>query len=354
MDHWNVKRTVYSVGDFLGWMKGGELELSPSFQRRPVWKPKAKAFFLDTLIRGLPVPIVFVREKLNVQTLRTVREIVDGQQRLRSVFAFIDPSSLKNYKRERDDFTLMKTYSPDYPGLGFGDLPKEVREEILGYQFSVDVLPRNADDAAVLNIFKRLNSTGVRLNDQELRNAEYFGEFSASVYDMALNNLGRWRKWSLFTEDAIARMEEAEFVSELYVLMHQGIFGRNKSVLDSYYKANDEEFASRKICEKRLSTVLNIIESHFGEEVKSSVFQKRTLFFVLFAAIYDYSYGLPSPLKTKLAILPPKGLVKKLTQISADLSADKAPTRVLEAAARRTTHKNSREILFKYIRARIK
>lgn len=354
MNQWNVKRTVYSVGDFLGWIKGAELELSPSFQRRPVWKNKGKAFFLDTLIRGLPVPIIFVREKLNVENLKTVREIVDGQQRLRSIFSFIDPSSLKDFDEERDSFTLEKTYSPDFAGMGFQDLPKNIREDILNYQFSVNVLPKNADDAAVLNIFKRLNSTGIRLNDQELRNAEYFGEFSSSVYEMALSNLDRWREWTLFSEDAIARMEEAEFVSELYVLMHQGVFGRNKKILDDYYKSRDESFSTRKVCEKRLTVVLDVIDDQFGEEIYSSVFQKKTLFFVLFAAVYDALYGMQSALKSRLADPPPKNLGKKLAQISSDLDIGKAPPNVLEASARRTTHKSNRDVLFKYLKERLK
>jgi hypothetical protein len=354
MQHWNVKATNFKVSDFIGWMKEGRLRLSPSFQRRPVWKPKAKAFFLDSIIRGLPVPTIFARERTNVKTLKTVREIVDGQQRLRTIFSFIDSRLLKDFDPGRDKFVLEKTYTPELYGKAFQELPTEVKQQILDYEFGVNLLPSNADDAAVLMIFKRLNATGVRLNNQELRNAEFFGEFSNSVYRLALRQLDRWRRWKIFSEDAIARMEEAEFVSELYILLHQGIFGRTKTIIDAYYRDNDEKFTAEAVCERRISHILDEIDENLGEDIYATVFQKKTLFFTLFAALYDLAYGLETELKKKKPKPIPKKTWSILTRVNSDLDAERAPDRVLEAAARRTTHRINRTILTKYIVDRIK
>lgn len=354
MQTWNVKPTNFKVSDFINWMKGGQLQLSPSFQRRPVWKPKAKAFFMDSVIRGLPVPIVFIRERTNVDTLKTIREIVDGQQRLRTIFSFVDPKLVKDFDATRDEFTLDETYTPELSGMGFSELPKDVKQQILDYEFSVNVLPRNADDAAVLMIFKRLNATGVRLNDQELRNAEFFGEFSNSVYKLALRQLGRWRKWGIFSEDAIARMDEAAFVSELYIFMHEGLFGSTKAIIDKYYRVFDEKFPNRAQCEKRLAFILDMIDENVGDEIKGSVFQKKTLFFTLFAALYDKAYGANSALTVKSPKPVPKESWITLRRINDDIDADRAPERVLEAATRRTTHRISRKIIVDYIAKRLR
>jgi len=353
MEHWILKRTTFSVTDFMSWMRAGELTLSPSFQRRPVWKPKAKAFFLDTIIRGLPVPIIFVREKTDVDNLKTVREIVDGQQRLRTIFSFVEPKLLKDFKKNRDPFELLKTYTPEFAGVSFNELPKEVREQILGYEFSVDVLPRNADDADVLAIFKRLNATGVRLNAQELRNAEYFGEFSASVDKLALRNLGRWRRWGLFSEDAIARMEETEFVSELYILLLAGIFGRTKRTIDGFYEEYDEAFPDRAQCEKRVALLLDLIDEEYGDELKESIFQRRPLFFVLFAALYERLYGLGSALDASKHRPISKRAWAGVRGANRDFKRGKVSEEVQEAAARRTTHKSSRQILVNFIVERL-
>jgi hypothetical protein len=351
---WNVKPTNFKVSDFINWMKAGQLRLSPSFQRRPVWKPKAKSFFMDSIIRGLPVPTIFIREQTNVNTLKTIREIVDGQQRLRTIFAFVNSKLIKDFKPSRDAFLLDKTYSPEFPDNAYNDLPKEIKQQILDYEFSVDVLPRNADDAAVLMIFKRLNATGVRLNDQELRNAEFFGEFSNSVDKVALRNLARWRRWGLFTEDAIARMEETEFTSELFILMYEGAFGRNKRIIDTYYRDFDEEFPDKIICEKRLTHILDVIDENAGDNVKGSAFQKKTLFFTLFAALYDESYGLDSELDSSEPKTLPKKTWTALRRVNSDLENERAPKRILEAAARRTTHRINRTILVEYISKQLK
>ena len=53
-----VTKTVFKVGDFVSWAQTGQLDLRPHFQRRPVWKSGAKSYLVDTVIRGLPIPIV--------------------------------------------------------------------------------------------------------------------------------------------------------------------------------------------------------------------------------------------------------------------------------------------------------
>jgi hypothetical protein len=87
-----VSKTHYKVCDFVTWAKAGTLILSPSFQRRSVWPTGAKSFLLDTIVRGLPIPIIFLREqKTDLDSLEPKREVVDGQQRIRTVLAFLAP-----------------------------------------------------------------------------------------------------------------------------------------------------------------------------------------------------------------------------------------------------------------------
>src|SRR5438105_13440736 len=67
-------KTQYRVSDFVEWMKSGALQLNPNFQRRPVWKKGAKSFLIDTILKGLPVPIIFLRDiPSNLKTLKGAR-----------------------------------------------------------------------------------------------------------------------------------------------------------------------------------------------------------------------------------------------------------------------------------------
>src|SRR4051812_44405052 len=107
----NITKTVYKVGDFLSWQRMKSLVLSPSFQRRPVWSAAAKSFFIDTIARGHPIPIVFLREQTNLDTLEPSREVVDGQQRLRTLLSYIEPESLRDFDPERDSFEIKKSHN---------------------------------------------------------------------------------------------------------------------------------------------------------------------------------------------------------------------------------------------------
>jgi uncharacterized protein with ParB-like and HNH nuclease domain len=92
-------RTQYRVGDFVSWQREGTLKLNPNFQRRPVWRKGAKSYLIDTIIRGLPVPIIFLRDlRTDIKTLKAARDVVDGQQRIRTILSFIDPESIEGLR----------------------------------------------------------------------------------------------------------------------------------------------------------------------------------------------------------------------------------------------------------------
>ena len=182
----NIQKTVFKVNDFLSWNRAGSLILSPAFQRRPVWPKGAKSFLIDTIVRGIPMPIIFLRERTDLKTLEPQREVVDGQQRLRTVIAFIEPDKLPNFDEQRDSFTVDKVHNAELAGKRFRELSATTRQRILDYDFSVQVLPADTEDREVLQIFGRMNSTGFKLNEQELRNAEFFGAFKELMYKLLM------------------------------------------------------------------------------------------------------------------------------------------------------------------------
>jgi hypothetical protein len=338
----------------VSWYKNGTLVLNPEFQRRSVWKLGTKSFFIDSVVKGLPIPIVFLRDKgVDLKTYEPTREVIDGQQRLRTVFAYIDPTLLADFDPGRDDFTVRKTHNADLAGRRFKDLDPDLQRRILEYQFNVHVLPSDVDDRDVIQIFRRMNSTNYALNAQELRNAEFFGELKSSVYQLAAEQLHRWRKWKTFTPDAIARMLEVELTSELLLLMLKGeITGRNQKVITHAYEERDgdDKFPERVEVENRFSSVMDSIDDKLGEEMSESPFGQRSLFYGFFAHFYDLSYGLDSSLKKKLQpkTIPPDRIawVKLAGERIRNMTASKE---VLDATTRRATNPKERKLVFNYL-----
>jgi hypothetical protein len=273
-------RSSYTALDFLGFRETGTLDLSPRFQRRDIWKTPARAYFIDTLIRGYPVPPLYIRVGQSADKTRTVREVVDGQQRIRALLAYID-----------GDFALTKSLDKRWQGREFEELEEEHQDAIRNYPLICEVL-QGVSDAKVLEIFARLNTYSVRLNAQELRNGTYFGFFKQTAYHLAHKHLEYWRNNRIVTEAGIARMLEVELTSELMILFLDGPQDKKTSIGD-FYADYDDAFPKRRRVVQRFQDVVDQLDLSVGEVLPSTEFRRPPLFYSLFGAVAHRNYGLP-------------------------------------------------------------
>lgn len=351
-------RTQYKVSDFVAWQRERSLELNPEFQRRAVWGAKAKSFLIDTIVRGMPVPIIFLRDKqADIKTLVSIKDVVDGQQRIRTILSFIDPILLRDYDPDRDAFKIDKAHMPEHAGKTFQDLPAELKQRILDYQFSVHVFSADTADSDILQIFARMNSTGYKLNAQELRNAEFYGEFKTTAYELASEQLERWRKWKLFSPDSIARMHEVELTSELMLLIMNGVLAKRKITIDNYYRFFDDSFLDEAEVSRRFRRTMDQIDRLFDDAVLQDSFRNRNMFFALFALVYGQMFeiretsSLPdrTPLKKALA----KKLDTRLAEVAAggarSIQDQSAPVEVLKVTRGAVTDAGSRRTLIGHL-----
>ncbi len=271
----------YSIGDFEQWSGKGDLVLAPKFQRREVWNPKARSYLIDTIIRGKPIPKIFMRQRVELQTRRIIREVVDGQQRLRSVLSFL-----------KDEFPIDNSHNEEYGGMFFSQLDPEVQNEITAYEFSVDLLPDMADKE-IYDVFARLNTYSYKLTPQELRHAQFFGDFRTCVYKLANEFTTFWEINKIITRTGMLRMAEAEFVSDLLITVSDGIKEKGKTVIDSFYDKYDDRFPNRTTYEKRFRHSMDVIGSIMENRIPKSAFKNTRLFFPLFCAVYHMEFGLP-------------------------------------------------------------
>ncbi|WFP65480.1 DUF262 domain-containing protein [Mesorhizobium sp. WSM4904] len=273
-------RSNYTPLDFLQWDEAGTLAISPKFQRRGVWSRAAQSFLIDTLLLGLPVPPIYLRVTQDQGRKALVREVVDGQQRVSAILGFM-----------RDKYALTKNIESPYIGKRFSDLDQDAKDRISQYSLICEVF-YGVEDSDILRIFARLNTHSVKLNAQELRNGKYFGQFKRSSYDLAVEHLEFWRKNRIFTEQGIARMQEAELTSELIIAMISGLQDKKKSI-DGFYAKFDEEFPERGQVEDRFRKTIDAINVSVGDELPSTEFRRVPLFYSLFTATYHRIYGLP-------------------------------------------------------------
>jgi hypothetical protein len=271
----------YSIRDFEEWDQRGELLLQPKFQRRDVWTDKARSYLIDTILRGKPIPKVYMRQDVNPKTRHVRREIVDGQQRLRTVLNFL-----------KDGFKISKSHHPTLGGKTFSGLDVETQGDILKYEFVVDLL-QDMPDNEVYNVFARINTYSEKLKAQELRNAKWFGDFKSCVYLLAEEFTTFFIENAIISEKAVLRMAEAEHISDLLLAMNDGVQAGSKTVLDNAYKKYDDKFPSRTTHEKRFRETIDTIKGIFGADLPQSDFRAVRLFYPLFCAVYHLKFGLP-------------------------------------------------------------
>src|SRR5262245_28141625 len=109
MSDLKTDKATYTPTDFELWRSSDMLVISPKFQRRSVWRLPARSYFIDTLLRGMTVPPIYLRLIQHPEKKKPVREVVDGQQRIRTVLEFIAP----------DGYRLSKTLKAPWAGKKF-------------------------------------------------------------------------------------------------------------------------------------------------------------------------------------------------------------------------------------------
>lgn len=276
---------TYSINDFVEWDAAKQLELNPRFQRRPVWTDKAKSFLIDTILRGKPIPKVFIRQKINVTTKSSIREVIDGQQRLRTILSFI-----------KDGFVVSKRQNPTYGGVLFSQLPEEVQAQILSYEVSVDLLI-NLPDPEILDIFSRLNSYAVVLNEQEKINANHFGPFKVLADKIGHKYYDYWTKQEILTSKQIMRMLEVNLVADLLIALIEGI--KAKKQVKKFYGLYESNFDhDTEELEGRFDQVITAIDAIYPEGLSDTEFRRPHLFYSLFTTVAHRKMqipGLPQP-----------------------------------------------------------
>lgn len=312
MEHPEIAQ--YTTHDFISWKENGTLILTPKFQRREVWKTPARSYFIDSILKDVPIPPIFIRLTQSTDRKKTVREIIDGQQRLRSLLDFLD-----------DKYLLSWSLNNPNAGKRFSELNDEDQDIINNHSFLCEVF-KSISDSEVLEVFARVNTYAVKLNAQELRNGKYFGYFKQCAYGLAFEHLEFWRRHKILSESSIARMLEVELTSELLISMIAGQQDKKKTI-DHYYAEYNDNFSNQRKIEERFKSTIDAINNAFDDNLADSEFSRPPLFYTLFCVIYHRLYGLPS----ESMATSKKGLLSKNECIALNTAAMALSDKIVSA-----------------------
>ncbi|WP_234775614.1 DUF262 domain-containing protein [Paraburkholderia tropica] len=155
------------------------INMAPGYQRRARWDRKKKSLLIESILLNVPIPPLFLFEADYNQY-----EVMDGRQRLETIIDFLD-----------NGFALTGLeYWPEINTKRFRDLPESIRRGLLRRTVgAVVLLAETAKGDGEFDIrmvlFRRLNTGGVKLNPQELRNAAFPGTFNEMIKRLARDDM---------------------------------------------------------------------------------------------------------------------------------------------------------------------
>lgn len=233
-------------------------DLQPDYQRDKVWSKDDKQKLLDSILKQWDISKVYLHviDKENF-------EVVDGQQRLSTVYDFYE-----------NEIELSEEYSDEFGGLTYADLPDTVKDIFDDYEIDL-VLIEDASEEELKELFARLQ-LGKALNSGEKLNAIH-GKLRDFAKNLTTNNL--------FTNTISLkniRHSHLSIAGQLCILGIRGIdnlkFRDIKSLLDSNVNFNPNSNKGKKITQ-----VVNFIDSSFADDTK--LFRNKASITTLFALI---------------------------------------------------------------------
>lgn len=237
------KTTQHPIFDIRDWKQNGRLEIQPDFQRREVWSDAARIMLMDTILRLIPMPKAFVAS--TIVDGKLYRTVIDGQQRISSILDFLD-----------DKFSLQSPYDGIHKGLRYSDLPDDVRDAFI--QYSIDFNEAiGFTEEELRETYLRLNKYAFALTKQELRRADFPGDFLKVAELLAIHRFFEGSK--IFTIAARRRLKDVEFVSELLAGLLEGPQEKQET-LDNFYLRYSkwEPEDSQKVRERFVAVVKDL------------------------------------------------------------------------------------------------
>jgi hypothetical protein len=262
----------------------GLLIVDDSFQRNYVWSKKNQIQLIESIVMGYPIPEIYIwNTGTDENTGDTRYSIVDGQQRTGAVFQYI----LNHFKLTDSALNKESSYYTRIKGKYFKDLDIEDKKAIWAYAFSIRLVKNNVDRDDIVKMFLRLNSNNLTLNPQELRNAEFDGEFMQVVSRLSEEKF--WDENNIFGLADRRRMRDISFISTLLVFMKQGIQEDvTEKNLNKIYDLYNNSYPDKEDDIIKFNKLLNAINEIIEEkDNRKKVLNRNVHFYSLFTVLYE-------------------------------------------------------------------
>ena len=275
----SLDKTDRSLFEYHRWYRNGKLIVDPEWQREYVWDLKKASRLIESFLIGLPVPVIYL-----AFNEAGAKEVIDGLQRLTSVFKFFDN------QYELRGLEILRELN----GYKYNQLDQYYQDKLNDATIRAFELSQSTDQDLKFLIFERLNTGGVVLNDMEIRNCLYRGKLNNLIRELsksdAFMNCVNQKNLSKRMKDRNLVLRFLAFSELHYQNANKGIKKFLNDFLENYRNPSDDklnEFSeSFKKATRAAYTVfgkeafrLKSEKGTWSTSVNSSIFQVITVSF---------------------------------------------------------------------------
>ena len=266
----------YTIQDIVDLYDANQINLNPEYQRAEVWRSPQRSKFIDTILNGYPSPTIILNERKDNDKI--VYDAIDGKQRLESILYYM--GKLRGGKHNRFVAKVSITEDEDtrIEKVAWKNLTPESQESFMGYKLPCVIV--YGAFSAIQDVFIRLNSTGSKLAQQEIRNARFIrSPFLKAMRKFAHQMRKKLMDMNVISEGEITRMKDIEFLSELVISVINVNVLDKKNLLDAMMGgAVDMRRAKKAI--KTVAKAIKFVEKVLPE-IQQTRFHKKSDFYSL-------------------------------------------------------------------------
>jgi hypothetical protein len=274
------------------------IDIAPEYQRHFKWSAERQSQLIESLFLGIPIPSLFMATNSDATW-----EVIDGLQRLTTIINFIGSDKIiEKVNPNCRKLTLVGLEKMDsLNGLTFEKLPTSMQLMFKTRPIRVTVLNDRSDFAVRYDLFERLNTGGISLQPQEIRNCIYLGEFNDFIKKCSQNKNFRRIVKTPDNAEKSGSLEELVLRFFAYYEYSEKFVHGVQEFLNAYMQEKTASFKNEKELKSLFQQTFDLLDKSLPDGIVRGT-RKNTTPVVLFEAI---SVGTALALKSHAEISGP-------------------------------------------------